>query len=52
VIDAHLPALGTPTQPIEAGYMVSAYVRMRQPDYEVLRGLLDDVGRTIHVYAQ
>ncbi|MGH3340262.1 MAG: ATP-grasp domain-containing protein, partial [Propionibacteriaceae bacterium] len=52
VIDAHLPPPGTPTQPVEAGYMANAYVRMRHPDYDVLRGLLDDVGRTIHVYAQ
>jgi formate-dependent phosphoribosylglycinamide formyltransferase (GAR transformylase) len=52
VIDAHLPPAGTPTQPVEAGYMANAYVRMRHPDYDMLRGLLDDVGRTIHVYAQ
>jgi len=51
VIDAHLPPPGTPTQPVEAGYMANAYVRMRHPDYNVLRGLLDDVGRTVHVYA-
>src|SRR5215207_8869716 len=52
VIDAHLPPPGTPTQPVEAGYMANAYVSMRHPDYDALRGLLDDVGRTIHVYAQ
>ena len=52
VIDANLPPEGTPTQPVEAGYMANAYVRMRHPDYDVLRGLLDDVGRTVHVYAQ
>ena len=51
VIDAHLPPPGTPTQPVEAGYMANAYVRMRHPDYDVLRGLLDDVGRTVHAYA-
>jgi formate-dependent phosphoribosylglycinamide formyltransferase (GAR transformylase) len=51
VIDAHLPDPGTPTQPVEAGYWANAYVRMRHPDYDVLRELLDDVGRTIHVYA-
>jgi carbamoylphosphate synthase large subunit len=51
VIDAHLPPPGTPTQPVEAGYMANAYVRMRHPDYDVLRDLLDDVGRTVHVYA-
>jgi carbamoylphosphate synthase large subunit len=51
VLDAHLPDPGTPTQPIEAGYMANAYVRMRHPDYDVLRGMLDDVGRTVHVHA-
>jgi len=51
VIDAHLPSPGTPTQPPAAGYMANAYVRMRHPDYDVLRDLLDDVGRTVHVHA-
>jgi carbamoylphosphate synthase large subunit len=51
VIDAHLPAPGTPTQPVEAGYWANAYVRMRHPDYDALRGMLDDVGRAVHVYA-
>jgi carbamoylphosphate synthase large subunit len=52
VIDAHLPDAGTPTQPVAAGYMANAYVRMRHPDYDVLRGMLDEVGQTVHVYAQ
>ena len=51
VIDAHLPAPGTATQPVEAGYMANAYVRMRHPDYDTLRGMLDAVGRTLHVHA-
>ena len=51
VIDAHFPEPGTPTQPVEAGYWANAYVRMRHPDYDVLHGMLDDVGRTVHVYA-
>jgi carbamoylphosphate synthase large subunit len=51
VIDAHLPPPGTPTQGVEAGYMANAYVRMKHPDYDALRGMLDDVGRTLHVYA-
>ncbi len=50
VLDAHLPDPGTPTQPVEAGYMANAYVRMRHPDYDTLRGMLDEVGRTIHVH--
>ena len=51
VIDAHLPPAGTATQGVEAGYMANAYVRMRHPDYDTLRGMLDAVGRTLHVYA-
>ena len=52
VVDAHLPPPGTPTQPVAAGYMANAYVRMRHPDYDALRELLDDVGRTVRVYAE
>ncbi len=52
VIDAHLPPPGAPTQPVAAGYMANAYVRMRHPDYDTLRGMLDTVGRSLHVYAQ
>ena len=51
VIDAHLPSPGTATQGVEAGYMANAYVRMRHPDYDTLRGMLDAVGRTLRVYA-
>ena len=51
VIDAHLPPAGTATQPVEAGYMANAWVRMKHPDYDELRRMLDDVGRTLKVYA-
>lgn len=51
VVDAHLPPPGTPTQPIEAGYLANAWVRMRHPDYDVLREMLDLVGRTLKVRA-
>jgi formate-dependent phosphoribosylglycinamide formyltransferase (GAR transformylase) len=51
VIDAHLPPAGTPTQPVEAGYMANAWVRLRHPDYDELRRMLDDVGRTVKVRA-
>jgi phosphoribosylaminoimidazole carboxylase (NCAIR synthetase) len=51
VIDAVLPSPGTATQGVEAGYMANAYVRMRHPDYDALRGMLDAVGRTLHVHA-
>src|SRR5262249_42608523 len=52
VIDFHLPAEGTPTQPVEAGYMANAWVRMKHPDYDELRRMLDTVGRTVKVVAR
>ena len=52
LLDWHLPAPGTPTQPVEAGYMANAWVRLKHPDYDTLRGMLDDVGRTLKVRAR
>ena len=51
VLDAHLPGAGTPTQPVEAGYMANAWVRMAHPDYDTLRDMLSIVGETVHVRA-
>ena len=51
IIDGHFPPVGHGTQPVEAGYMANAYVRLRHPDYDTARAMLDDVGRTIHVHA-
>jgi len=51
IIDYHLPAAGTATQGVEAGYMANAWVRMRHPDYDELRHMLDTVGRTVKVRA-
>ena len=51
ILDAHLPPAGTPTQEVEAGYMANAWVRMRHPDYDTLRSMLDEVGRTLKVHA-
>ncbi len=51
LIDWHLPAEGTPTQPVEAGYMANAWVRVKHENYDQLRHLLDVVGSTIKVRA-
>ncbi|SOC58436.1 ATP-grasp domain-containing protein [Ornithinimicrobium cerasi] len=51
IIDAHIPSQGTPTQPVEAGFMANAWIRMKHPDYDHLRAMLDDVGRTVQVHA-
>ncbi len=51
IIDAHLPDPGSPTQPVAAGYMANAYLRMKHPDYDILHGMLNDVGETVTVHA-
>ena len=52
ILDAHLPPEGTPTQPVEAGYMANAWIRMRHPDYDELRSMLNDVGETVQMRAR
>ncbi len=51
IIDYHVPAEGTPTQGIEAGYMANAWLRLKHPDFDELQRMLDDVGQTVKVYA-
>jgi hypothetical protein len=52
IIDQHFPAPGTPTRSSDAGYMANAWMRLKHPDYDALRGILDDIGRTVKVRAQ
>ncbi len=52
IIDSHLPPPGTATMPVEAGYMANAWIRMRHPDYDGLREILDWVGSHVKVYAR
>lgn len=51
-IDWHLPQEGTPTQPVEAGYMANAWVRMKHENFDELRRMLDLVGQTVRTRAQ
>ena len=51
IIDFHLPSAGTPTQPVEAGYMANAWMRLRHPDFDELRSILSQIGETAHVRA-
>lgn len=52
IVADYFPPPGTPTQPVEAGYMANAWMRVRHPDYDELRRILDEIGRTIHVLAR
>jgi formate-dependent phosphoribosylglycinamide formyltransferase (GAR transformylase) len=52
IIDSHMPPPGSPTGGVEGGYMANAWIRMKHPDYDQLRRMLDLVGRTVKVLAQ
>lgn len=52
LVRMHLPAEGTPTQPVANGYHANAWIVLRHPDYDRLREMLDDVGRTVRVVAE
>ncbi len=52
IIDVHLPPEGTPTQPVAAGYMANAWLRMAHESYDRLREMLDTVGQTVKVRAR
>ncbi len=52
VVGSHFPPLGTPTQPVEAGFMANAWMRLRHPDYDALRQILDDIGARVQVRAR
>jgi carbamoylphosphate synthase large subunit len=51
ILDTHLPGDGTATQPVEAGYMANAWIRMAHPDYDTVHHMLNVVGETVHVRA-
>ncbi|MEM8815067.1 MAG: ATP-grasp domain-containing protein [Pseudomonadota bacterium] len=51
IVAAHLPESGTPTQPVEAGYMANAWIRVRHPDYDELRNILNTIGESVKVHA-
>ena len=52
ILDYHLPRAGEPTQPVEGGYMANAWIRMRHPNYDELRQMLNHVGETVKVRAE
>jgi hypothetical protein len=52
LIDWHLPPEGSPTQPVEGGYMANAWIRMKHESYDDLRKMLDAVGQTVRVRAR
>ncbi|MFO1142766.1 MAG: hypothetical protein U1E59_10290 [Amaricoccus sp.] len=51
VVGSYFPSPGTPTQPVAAGYMANAWMRVRHPDYDELRRILNEIGEGVQVRA-
>jgi hypothetical protein len=51
IVASHLPQPGSATQPVESGYMANAWMRVRHPDYDELRKILNTIGETVKVHA-
>ena len=51
IIRGHMPEPGTPTQEVAAGYMANAWIQLKHPDYDALRGILTEIGETLKVIA-
>jgi phosphoribosylaminoimidazole carboxylase (NCAIR synthetase) len=52
ILDVHTPPPGSRTQGVEGGYMANAWLRLRHPDYDTLRSMLDTIGQTVKVRAR
>ncbi|MCK5945345.1 MAG: ATP-grasp domain-containing protein [Planctomycetes bacterium] len=52
IMDHHFPPPGTPTQSVEGGYMANAWVRLKHPDYDELRRIMNHIGETVAVHAR
>jgi hypothetical protein len=46
-----LPPPGRRTVPIEKGYLANAWFRLKHPDYDELRRMMDEIGRTLKMHA-
>lgn len=52
ILDVHTPPPGSRTQGVEGGYMANAWLRLRHPDYDTLRSMLDTIGQTVKLRAR
>ena len=52
ILRMHLPPVGAPTQGIETGFMGNAWVWGRHPDYDLCKHMMEDIGRTLRVWAE
>ena len=51
IIDMHIPPPGSPTMGVEDGYMANAWMRLRHPDLDSLKSIMDEIGERVQVRA-
>lgn len=51
VFAKEIPPLGRRTVPIEKGYLSNLWLRLKHPDYDRLRAILNEIGSTVRVFA-
>lgn len=52
IYEQSIPEPGTPTKGLDKGWLVNTWFRLRHPDYDQLRALMDHLGETVKVDAQ
>ncbi len=50
ILDSYFPPAGTATQPVEAGYMANAWVRLAHPDFDELLRSMNWIGENVKVH--
>jgi formate-dependent phosphoribosylglycinamide formyltransferase (GAR transformylase) len=52
IYEHELPPAGSRTQGLDRGWLCNTWFRLAHPDYDTLRGALDDIGRTVKSQAR
>ncbi len=52
LVECEVPRAGSPTQPLEKGWHVNTWFRLRDADYDKLRSMLEFLARTVKAQAR
>lgn len=51
IYQSSVPPVGSETLPLEKGWHVNTWFRLRHADYDVLRAMLEEIGKSVRVFA-
>ncbi|MCA9753284.1 MAG: ATPase [bacterium] len=52
IYESDIPTPGTPTHPLEKGWLVNTWFRLRHPDYDEVRRMMAYLGQTVKAHAR